>query len=239
MYESYIKMTPNALHMHLTQKLKLHPERVKFLKDAVAIRKEAQRVERITRRARRQAWADLLQPLRYELNSARAGAKYETGQPDPKREEAFAAYIEVMTKLLSKFALPSTVLDNTPTQLAKEKNATGKGSPILNNGHHWTDWIPPGIKHAVVEAFAEIPHRPKAKRKVPFPRTTPYTQFVRDKSRLWVRTNKELETAKVRARVYASDVHMAKLERMEQALKIIDALTENEHIPATWHGLDF
>lgn len=242
MYESYIQMTPNDLHMHLTHKLKLHPERVKFLKNEVAKRKEAIRTERITRRARRQAWLDLLQPLRYELNSARSGAKYISGHGDPNslRQEAFAAYIEVLTTLLKKLELPSTVLANTPTQLAKEKNATGKGSPILNNGHHWTDWIPPNVKHAVVQAFEELPHIPKAKRKVPFPRTTPQAQFFRDKCRLFKRTLKELENAKAACRGYGTtDEKLQTIKRIEQAIKIIDALKDNEHVPATWHGLDF
>lgn len=239
MYESYIKMTSNDLHTHLTHKLKLHPERVKQIKDDVAQRKEAQRIQRITRTTRRQAWLDLLQPLRYELNSARVGAKYcpEGEEIDPLREEAFAAYIDVMERLLRKFELPSSVLDNTPTQMAHQCNASGKGSPIPNAGAHWTDWVPAHIKSAIAQAFADMPHKPKAKRKVPFQRKTPEQQHHTHKMRLLSRTKNELANAE-RDYLIRKDEPRAKLvAQLKRAEKIIEDLKDNEHIPSTWRGL--
>jgi hypothetical protein len=239
MYESYLKMTSNDLHTHLTKKLKLHPERVKQIKDDVAIRKETQRTERITRTMRRQAWLDLLQPLRYELNSARVGAKYcpEGEEPDPLREEAFAAYIDVMERLLRKFEMPSSVLDNTPTQMAHQRNASGKGSPIPNAGAHWTDWVPAHIKGAIAQAFADLPHKPKAKRKVPFQRKTPEQQHLKHKMRLLGRTMTELANAE-RDFLIRKDKPRADLVlQLKRAVKIIEELTDNEHVPSTWRGL--
>lgn len=239
MYESYIKMTPNELHTHLTKKLKLHPERVIQIKNDVAIRKETQRTERITRTMRRQAWLDLLQPLRYELNSARVGAKYRTGTdvPDAAREEAFAAYIDVMERLLRKFELPSSILDNTPTQLAHEKNATGKGSPINNAGAHWTDWVPAHIKSAIAQAFNDMPHKPKAKRKVPFQRKTPQAQHHKHKMRLLGRTRTELANAERIYLIRKDEERENAVAQLKRAVEIIEKLKDNEHVPSTWRGL--
>lgn len=235
MYEDYINLTPNELHTRL-MKRKLHPVAVNHIKDEVAKLKEARRVSRITQTHRKAEWANVLDPLRYELNNAKVGRKYDL--TDEARLEAFDAYIAVMEKVLAKLEHPSKVLEQTPMQMAKEHNATGKGSPIRNDGEHWTDWVPNKIKEQIASAFFELPHRPKARRKVPFQRVMLPDQHEKAKARLLKATQKEIDTLERRQMVAPTDEREAKLERMRKALKIIEAMTDNEHIPATWNTLE-
>ncbi len=75
MYESYLRLTANQLHMRLAKR-KLHPAEINKIKDTVAQMKENIRVDKITRANRRTEWTKVLAPLRYELNSAKVGRNY-------------------------------------------------------------------------------------------------------------------------------------------------------------------
>jgi hypothetical protein len=234
MYEDYINLTPNELHTRL-MKRKLHPVAINRIKDEVAQLKEARRVNRITRTHRKAEWANVLDPLRYELNSAKVGRKYDL--TDTARVEAFDAYIAVMEKVLAKLIHPSKLLEQTPMQIAKEHNASGKGSPIRNDGEHWTDWVPQKIKDTIATAFFELEHRPKAKRKVPFERKMLPDQHEKAKQRLLKATHKEIATLERRQMVAPTDERKEKIARMHKAIKIIEAMTDNEAVPATWNTL--
>ena len=235
MYEEYINLTPNELHQRLLKR-KLHPVAITQIKAEVAHMKESRRINRITRTHRKAEWANVLDPLRYELNSAKVGRKYDL--TDAVRLDAFDAYIAVMEKVLAKLLHPSRLLEQTPMQIAKEHNATGKGSPISNDGEHWTDWIPPKIKERIGQAFMELPHRPKAKRKVPFQRVMLPDQHEEARKRLLKATHKEIATLERRQMVAPTDERKEKIERMHKAIKIIEAMTDNEAVPATWNTLN-
>jgi len=235
MYEDYINLTPNELHQRLLKR-KLHPVAITQIKAEVAHMKESRRINRITRTHRKAEWANVLDPLRYELNSAKVGRKYDL--TDAVRLDAFDAYIAVMEKVLAKLLHPSRLLEHTPMQIAKEHNATGKGSPISNDGEHWTDWIPPKIKERIGQAFMELPHKPKAKRKVPFQRVMLPDQHEEAKKRLLKATHKEIATLERRQMVAPTDERKEKIERMHKAIKIIEAMTDNEAVPATWNTLN-
>jgi len=235
MYEEYINLTPNELHQRLLRR-KLHPVAITQIKAEVAHMKESRRINRITRTHRKAEWANVLDPLRYELNSAKVGRKYDL--TDAVRLDAFDAYIAVMEKVLAKLLHPSRLLEHTPMQIAKEHNATGKGSPISNDGEHWVDWIPPKIKERISTAFFELPHKPKAKRKVPFQRVMLPDQHEEAKKRLLKATHKEIATLERRQMVAPTDERKEKIERMHKAIKIIEAMTDNEAVPATWNTLN-
>jgi hypothetical protein len=235
MYEDYINLTPNELHQRLLKR-KLHPQAISQIKAEVAHMKESRRINRITRTHRKAEWANVLAPLRYELNSAKVGRKYDL--TDAVRLDAFDAYIAVMEKVLAKLLHPSRLLEHTPMQIAKEHNATGKGSPISNDGEHWTDWVPPKIKERISTAFFELPHKPKAKRKVPFQRVMLPDQHEEAKKRLLKATHKEIATLERRQMVAPTDERKEKIERMHKAIKIIEAMTDNEAVPATWNTLN-
>ena len=227
MHKSYAQLTPNALHQRLL-KDRIHPAEMQAIKDEVAALKEAQRVDKITRTQRKAEWDKVLKPLRYELNNAKVGRAYDLD--DAERVEAFDAYILVMETLLTRFAQPLASLEATPIQLAMEKG-------LPNNGEHWTDWVPDKIKTKISIIFEALPHKSRAKRKVPFQRLTTPEQNAKAKEKLLRRTEKEIETLERKQSVTQTDAGQAQLARMREALKIILRLTDTEHIPATWSGV--
>jgi hypothetical protein len=230
MYESYLKLTPNELHMHLARSQhKRHPAEIQYIKDKVAAMKEAIRVDKITRANRRTEWTKVLAPLRYELNSAKVGRNYN-GDKCPQRIEAFDAYIAVMEKLNAMLAHPAKVLEKTPIQLATAKN-------LPNNGEHWTDWVPQRIKTPIHEAFMEIPHKAKAKRKIPFLRTVTPNLHAKAKKRLLSKTTKEMQTLETRILMQPTEERQDQLKKMKAALKIIENIEDNEFVPASWRGI--
>ena len=231
MYESYLNLTANELHTHLMRlKRKLHPNEITHIKDTVAQMKEAKRVEKITRANRKTEWAKVLVPLRYELNNAKVGRAYN-GDICPHRIEAFDAYIAVMEKLNAMLAHPAKVLEKTPIQMAMAKN-------LPNNGEHWTDWIPLRIKTPISEAFDAIPHKAKAKRKVPFLRTVTPDLHTKAKERLLKKTQKEIETLETRVRIHPTEENTKQLRDMRTALKLIPHFKENEFVPASWRSIE-
>lgn len=229
MYESYLRLTANQLHMKLTKR-KLHPSEINKIKDTVAQMKENIRVDKITRANRRTEWTKVLAPLRYELNSAKVGRNYN-GDKCPQRIEAFDAYIAVMEKVNAMLARPAKLLEKTPIQIAVAKN-------LPNNGEHWTDWIPHRIKQPIHDAFMAIPHKPKAKRKIPFLRTVTPNLHAKAKARLLSKTTKEIQTLETRILMHPTEERQDQLKRMKQALKIIENIEDNEFIPASWRGID-
>lgn len=229
MYESYLRLTANQLHMKLTKR-KLHPSEINKIKDTVAQMKENIRVDKITRANRRTEWTKVLAPLRYELNSAKVGRNYN-GDKCPQRIEAFDAYIAVMEKVNAMLARPAKLLEKTPIQIAVAKN-------LPNNGEHWTDWIPHRIKQPIHDAFMAIPHKPKAKRKIPFLRTVTPNLHAKAKARLLSKTTKEIQTLETRILMQPTDERIEQMRKMKAALKIIENIEDNEFIPASWRGVD-
>ena len=235
MYEEYLKLKPNDLHMRLLKR-KIHPKEMARIKKEVAKLKEAKRVEKIARNKYRALWSDFLKPLRYEINNAKVGRRYDL--TDEARVEAFDAYIAVMETLLKRMEVPATLLDTTPIRLAKEKNATGKGSPITNNGAHWSDWIPHRIKTPIADAFFALPHKPKAKRKVPFEYKVPPDQFNEHKERLLNSTINAKGNIERKLLLNPRDEELhIQLQQVEKALRVIQDARDNEHLPYTWHGI--
>jgi hypothetical protein len=235
MYEDYVKLTANDLHMRLLKR-NLHPHVMQQIKDDVAALKEAKRTERITRKKYRALWSDFVKPLRYEINSAKAGRRYDEDNQD--RVEVFDAYISVMETLLKRMEMYAASLEITPIMLAKERNATGKGSPITNNGAHWADWVPARIKIPIADAFAALPHKPKAKRKVPFEYKMTPKLFAEHKERLLKATIKELHNLERKLLLNPDDEDLqATLPQIKRAIRAIEDATSNEYLPYTWHGL--
>ena len=235
MYEDYVKLTANDLHMRLLKR-NLHPHVMQQIKDDVAALKEAKRTERITRKKYRALWSDFVKPLRYEINSAKAGRRYDEDNQD--RVEVFDAYISVMETLLKRMEMYAASLEITPIMLAKERNATGKGSPITNNGAHWADWVPPHIKQPIAQAFFDLPHKRRAKRKVPFEYKMTPELFQQHKERLLKATIKELANTERKLLLNPDDDDVRdRVPQIKKAIRAIEDATSNEHLPYTWHGL--
>ena len=230
MYETYLKLTPNALHNRLTER-KIHPAEIERIKQEVADLKETLRVSRITRTQRKAEWDKVLQPLRYEINNAKVGMKYGGENSPQERTLAFGEYIRIMEKLIAMLDAPYKALDHTPIQIARDKG-------LPNDGEHWTDWIPARVKDKVTALFADVPVTPRGKRKTPFQRTMLPHQHETAKVRLLTKTRKEMETLERQTAINPTDARIAKLRRIKQAIKTIEALDKNEAVPATWTKLN-
>lgn len=239
MNESYVKLTPNELHDRLTRKMKLHPVVVEEIKTEVAALKETKRVERITDKALRKAWAELMYPLRVERDNAKVGLRYKSGgmPTNEKRVEAFTAYLAVLDKLIAKLD-PQTIRPwQTPKEYARALNKTKKGSPITNDGQHWTDWVPVHIKHAISEAFAELLSKPSARKKIPFQRVVPRDQHIKQKERLLKRTIQDQYRIERMWNMHPTEENAELYINVNKALRAIDAAGPNDPLPGTWHGM--
>lgn len=231
MSKPYMKMKPQELHNKLTKRIK-QPEAVALEKERILQAKRTNKIDKMTRLQHRKLWARLISPLKYELSNARVGAKHN-GKHTEHRQQAFAAYIRLMDKLLEKFEAMQLLQDDdgkpfTPSQLAQDAD-------IPNNGTHWTDWIPASKRAQVAQLFEAIPHTPKTKRKVPFQRTQrPNTK---QKQTLLVRTQKELGNAETEQLIEPTEDRARRIEQMRRAIIIIKQMKPSDAVPHTWHGL--
>jgi hypothetical protein len=240
MYESYVKLTPNELHDRLANTMKMHPLVIDEIKTEVAALKETRRVERITDTALRKVWAELLYPLRVERDNAKVGLRYDdngTASAKVKRVEAFTAYIAVLDEVLRRLQ-PQTVRPwQTPKEYARALNKTKKGSPIPNDGQHWTDWVPIHIKHAISEAFSALLSKPKARKKIPFQRVIPRAQHREQKERLLKRTIQDQFRIERMWNMHPTEENAEMYINVNKALRAIENAGPNDPMPGTWHGM--
>ena len=186
-------------------------------------------------------WREKILPLQAEKKRVVASLAYTThnrNNADP-RQMALKAYLKVLDELLLRMKREAKVLPDgydkrttmTPSEYVKAKN-------IPNNGDHWSDFVPQHIKDRVCQMFDEIPHTPKAKRKIPFERVVGIELHTLLKDRLIRRTEKELVKCKQDVLLNPNNEKLPeRVQRIEQALAKIDKLEPNEPVPATWHGL--
>ena len=171
MSKPYLEMTHNELHTRLVRR-GLPPKVVEEIKERIERRKGFERSEQANDTQMRVLWANLLRPLRYEINNCKSGLYWDV--PDiarmQARKAAMTAYLEVMQELLRRLDVAAKIKDKTPSQIARASKRD-----IYNDGVHWSDWVPNHIKGKVYVLFDAIPHEKgsTAKRKVPFKRTIP------------------------------------------------------------------
>jgi hypothetical protein len=203
--------------------------------DAIAKKKS----ENARRKQLERMWHEHITPLQEEKKRVVASLAYPThnrNNADP-RQMALKAYLKVIDTLLGKMRREASGVpfDDRPTvspiEYARMKNAT-------NGGGHWTDFVPTHIKQRVCQMFDEIPHTPKARRKIPFERVVGVELHELRKERLIRRTEKELVRCKQDVLLNPRDDAMReRVQKIEEALDKIDRLELNEAVPATWHGL--
>lgn len=166
-YAHLMKYTPTELHNKLVDRGLPQATR-DYIKEVVAEQKEASRIKKIKHAAHAKLWAALLDPLRNEISSTRGSIAYSDSHnvDDEQRRAAFAYYETVLIKVLHQLLKIKKTLSATPSEAATEAS-------IPNKGEHWSDWIPTHIKSKTVAMFDAIPHKPRAKRKIPFERNIP------------------------------------------------------------------
>lgn len=166
----YIGMTDKEVHAALLKR-GIRGKEAQAIRDQVAEHKREARSRAARKRMVQELWRELLTPLANEQRSVRSMLNYESQKyPNPQRREALNAYAKLLAKLKEKLREYRYYGERTPKEQAKHLQQE-KGKEIPNEGKHWTDWVPQDIKHAVIQAFAEIPRAAKARVKDPFQRT--------------------------------------------------------------------
>ena len=210
------------------------------LRDEIRNVKSQRRAEKIRATHRKKLWADLLRDLNYEHNNVRQGLKYAQTQGQAEKREAFEAYLLIVEKVRADIEAAQAnpeVPKPTPSAYSKWHNAKGKWQ-IPNNGIHWTDWVPSGVKLKALALFDAIPHTPKAKRKIPFQRTQRPRRGNPALTRLIKRTEKELSYVKQELDIAPTNQTIRlKYNQMRQALARMHEMKPSEAVPHTWHGL--
>ena len=172
-----------------------------------------------------------MQPLEAERDNVQGMLRYKRGENDEARREALEAYLTVLNALKAKMINHCKQDRKTPTMVASDKD-------LPNEGKHWTDWVPAKIKGRVLDLFDQIERKPKAKMKIPFERLIPATLHAKQITRLKNRTLKELAIAEQAHELDPTEESQAKVRQMRYALDLMDALDDDEPVPATWHGLN-
>jgi hypothetical protein len=204
-YAHLMKYTHNELHTKLIKRGLPQATREQ-IEQVVAEQKETARIKKIKRAAHAKLWEAILKPLRNEINSTRGSLLYTDTHnvDDDLRRAAFAYYETVLIKVLHQLLKIKRMVSATPSEAAAEAN-------IPNKGEHWSDWIPTHIKSKATALFEEIPHKPRAKRKIPFERNIP------------------IETQEARL-MHKRAIIEGKLEGLEQVLLIYKDDERYEHM---------
>ena len=239
-YQHFATLTRNELHNLLVQK-GYRPAEREAIQAEVKAYKEAQRVEKIRNAKHDSLWRDLIEPLSNEMRSVYNSLRYsKEAYPSRERKAALEAYQKVLSTLNRKLRSYWSAYVKTPRQLAVDKG-------LPNDGAHWTDWVPEKVKNAVVDAFAEIPPRFKAKAKVPFERKIPKATNSKKKAAM-IRVIKTHIGREEQAIAMLTDLlkgesndelehHKEELQRLNTALKRLLALDDDEPVPHIWQEL--
>jgi hypothetical protein len=231
-YKHYMHITENEL-LNRLQKRKLHDSTRAEIIRVVAEQKHILRVQRGKNHQHTRMWEELMTPLKYERKLIASLLKYQGGV---ERAIALQQYGALLDTTIGKMTLAQRAREFTPYQIAEAANRPNKGV-------HWTDWITPTKKLAITALFDAIPHKPKAKKKLPFERTIPKTLWQTLHKRLLTRTEKELEVARqklnasrIEGRADVVERRELTMSNIEQALVWIRDTKECVALPVTWHG---
>lgn len=224
-YPKYIKLTLNQVMTDLsTQNIPSHTKQE--IIESVRNEKKRLRSQRAQKNQHTRLWAELRQPLEYEMRLVRRMVAYENGES--LRNAALNGYILVLGKLHDRLHRLSKDGALMPSDVAKDKK-------YPNNGVHWSDWVKREVKDAVLDLFDAIPKQGQ-KVKVPFERKIPKTLHAQLKSRLRQRTEKELVNEQRKQSVDYTEGRASTIKKIEQALAWVNASAEGEALPTTWHG---
>jgi len=219
-YTRYMKLSANQLHNTLVAK-GVTPLEMESIKRIVDEQKEHKRSEGAHKRQMDLQWGEFLAPLIHERKTVKSIMRYKGGT---ERADALEGYLLVLDRVQEKLYLLRREKNQTPMQIHPERT-------------HWSDYVPQRIRDEVSDAFNAIPHKAKAKTKVPFLRTVPVILHNKQRARLERRTIKALGVAEIDHTIDPSEENAQTLARIKDALKIIRAMQPNEPVPATWHGL--
>lgn len=193
------------------------PETVDLTIANIKLQRSAQSIAKRQKKESDRQWGEVIEALQHERRIVRSMVRYKTKTPAPERDEFVQAYFTVLTKLYEKLEKIRRVDRELPEH------------------SHWTDFVPERTKETFRIAADEVPPRDRAKFKQPFQRTSPIDLCNRRRARLLRYTRATLETTIVRQ---DEDPDNPKLPRKEmllrEAIKRLNALPDNSHIPNHW-----
>lgn len=235
-YKKYLSLTQRDLEIRLNRERDriTDLERAAILK-AVGEERKRLRSAQAQKKTLAAHWHEVMMPLHVELKTVSNLRRYKTrNYPVPERDRAMTAYHEVLVKLKKLLTQYHKTSNMTPLRLAREKN-------VPNDGAHWTDWIPAHVKEKILGLFNEIPHRAKAKSKIPFERKEPQSNWRRDRVALTRKVEQELaaaykDLANDPAEFNCED-HHEYIKRLELAKKALAVWEEDVPIPKTWQAM--
>ncbi len=235
-YRKYLSFTQAQLAARLDKlKDRMTPlERNEILRVVSEERKKL-RSEKAKHKSHDNLWNDLIAPLNVEIRTVQNILRYRTrNYPVPERTTAITYYRDILLKLKRLLTQYHKSYEATPNQLSKTKH-------VPNDGEHWSDWVPEKIRAQVYEKFNAIPHRFKAKTKVPFERKEKKSDWKQAKLRLARRLEQELHAA---YKDLANDPtefdcedHHEYIRRMETAVKALALWEEDTPLPKTWQAM--
>jgi hypothetical protein len=232
--KSLSRLKPKQIQTELTKQQWPLPMRTQLYEQALALKKHRKQTR--LREAKHHAlWHRVMAPLKYELSNAKVGLRLKNSITEPQRVNAFAAYIEVMEKLIGGMErIKRDNPDQTPTDFAKSQN-------YPRNGVHWTDWLSEKTKTRIHMAFDAIPYKPRVKRFTPFTRRMTPALYASEHARLWLRTLNEYDLLLSNLNITQEQPKRDALEktrkRMLFAFDRLQYSTKYPCLPFTWHGL--
>lgn len=229
--EHYLKMTPSQIAEKLAKRKLPDMVMIDTLR-AYELAKKANNSANVKARQHRRLWREFTMPLKAEIKTVKVMLGNYMGDA---RHEALSWYLTVLEEYHAKM-LKFSVGENTPAKVVK-----GAAS-ILNDGTHWTDWIPMSKREGVYAKFAAIPKGNRTK--VPFERRIPKTLGIKLRDRLLLRTQREMDSTKRQLKILRmTNVEFEKidslendLKRMTLAVEWIKDMKDMDAVPTTWHG---
>lgn len=244
---SYLAMSDHRLHAYLTHR-KFPPAIVNETVRRAAEIKAQRRAKRIKTSVHDNLWRDLLNPARDELGvvrtmkgQAKRQLDAEFGNPATEAKlNALTHYDTVIAKTIEFLRKVQTASQHTPLQFAEELKREGR-MPTTGRGDHWTDYVKPKDRKAVLDLFEKAPDPARGKKKTPFERRISTQEHARLKEAMWSRLRNEQELAQQEYDMVSDPFELerltALLDDMQEAAYRLDALPKTAPIPATWHGL--
>lgn len=255
-YQHYYKLSERDISRRLAKKRIPEATRSRLF-EVILDGKEKAKAREASEKRKAYLWRVLLDPAKYEMKMVlliltRTKQQVESGYyANPEEGEARVLALELYHRCIGRWVIreaqDAVKQGKTPQSVAREKTKRFP-SGLPNGGIHWVDWVPFTVREQVTEYFDAIPHRAKAKRKIPFERKMPklsridngevLSVFEEKRILLRERTERALEKTEKMAHInpdkYGDDVY-----NIKQALRYINAAQEGELLPSSWRGFTF
>ena len=239
-YPRYMKHTLKELHNILTAQ-QLPSATIKHIKHIVSQDKATLRREKIRAKQQAKQWEVLHPPLNAEILRVKSSLTYK-GNTSPQRRAAFTEYLDVLLRTRSRLKnLAAQTHDDgephTPGQLVKMLAEDGKHIPY--DGIHWSDWVSPKDKRAVMEAFSKLSDERKVRAKVkePFERKITPVLWLRTKDALAAHLESIKRVAVTKHYIMKDPKTYEQAEQIRRAIIRLNQVPECYPLPRDWRKL--